>query len=552
MADTEVKELSAEQVFDTLEFANQLYNGQSGKGGSFIRGLWNPWSQHENLVRLNNLPSGTPTLDELQKELASSKFDTTTLQGYSEFLQTFDRIYNKTLEYYKGILAFDLRITCINANGKDYSSEAYKKDYNRVCKFLDKFDYKSEFGNVVVPQLLRTGISYNWLRDSVGNYNDDEDALEVERARSFSLQILPQDRCMLTGYASLRDGSGAKVPSFDFDLDYFAQSSVDIKLFDPWFMKQFNRVWDGKNKKYIPSAQMKSHKGLYVNWTQTSPVYGAWAFKFDTSNFAIVPPLASMMKDAIGNDTVASLQKDKNMISAYYLLAGEIGMMDGMKSGEKPNQTKFTPQILGTFMNLVTSGLKDNVKPVAMPLENIRGWQFTDGNPNMVDNQLKTSSSQGASASRLIYSSTSMSQAEIQNAIITDYNYMAQLYPQFANFLEYFINRKTKKYKFKFTFSGSTYPFEREQRTKAINELASVGLVLNESAWASAYGFAPQEFARMLDEAHNGGLQDKLTMLANLNTMNTTEVGNDRANGGRPQKSSSELTDKGAESRDRQ
>ena len=548
----EEKVLTEQQVWDTIEFANALYSGNPRSSmGNMFQGWFNPYTQNENLIRLNNLPTNTPTLDEVQKELAEARFDTTTLQGYSEFLQTFDRIYGKTLDYFEGLLAFDLRMTCINASGEDYNKKAYKEDLKRAYKFLDKFDYKSEFRNVV-RQILKTGISYNWLRDSVGNYNEDEDALDIKKSRSFSLQVLPQDRCILTGYATLQDGSGAKVPIFDFDLDYFLRSSVDIKLFDPWFRTQFNKMFKGKDSvNYVPHAQLKAHKGLYTNWTQTSPVYGAWCFKFDLSNFQIMPPLGSLMKSAINNDAVQNLQADKDMISAYYLLAGEIGMMDGLKSGEKANQTKFDPKTLGTFMGYVTSGLKRNVKAVAMPLENIRGWQYTDANPNMQENQLKTSSSQGASASRLIYSSSSMSQAEIQNAIITDYNYMSSLYPQFANFLEYFVNRKTKKYKFKFTFTGSTYPFERETRTKQINELANIGLTLNESAWASAYGYAPQEFARMLEEAHYGDLQDKLTILANLNTMNTTDVGNARASGGRPEKSDNELSDKGAESRDR-
>lgn len=267
----ETKTLTEEQLWDTIEFATNLYSGQSK---NIFQGWYNPFTQNENLIRLNNLPTNTPTLDEVQKELATARFDTTTLQGYSEFLQTFDRIYGKTLDYFEGILAFDLRITCINANGKDYNSKAYKDDLKRVYKFLDKFDYKSEFRGVV-RQILKTGVSYNWLRDSVGTYNEDADALDVKKSRSFSLQVLPQDMCMLTGYATLSDGSGAKVPIFDFDMDYFLRSTVDIRLFDPWFMTQFNKMHQGEHK-YIPHSQLRGHKGLYVNWTQTSPYYGAW------------------------------------------------------------------------------------------------------------------------------------------------------------------------------------------------------------------------------------------------------------------------------------
>ena len=102
------------------------------------------------------------------------------------------------------------------------------------------------------------------------------------------------------------------------------------------------------------------------------------------------------MKSVLDNETTNNLQKDKDMLSAYYLLAGEIGMMQ-TKSGEKQNQTKFSPEALGKLLSLVTSGLKNNVKTIAMPSENIRGWQYNDQNPKMSDNQLKKTSSQGIS-----------------------------------------------------------------------------------------------------------------------------------------------------------
>ncbi len=266
--------LTEEQVWDTINFANKLYGINLNNQGLF-NGFYNPYTQNQNLIRLNNLPTNTPNLEDIQKELASAMFDTTNLQGYSEFLRTFDRLYGKTLDYYEGILAFDLRITCINAEGKDYNSKAYKDDLKRAYKFLDKFNYKSEFRKAT-RQVLATGVSYNWLRNSVGSYDKDNDALEVNKARSFSLQVLPQDMCMLTGYASLQDGNGAQVPIFDFNMDYFVRSSIDIKLFDPWFSTQLARMYEGKDGRYVPHAQLKGHKNLYVNWTQTSPYYGAW------------------------------------------------------------------------------------------------------------------------------------------------------------------------------------------------------------------------------------------------------------------------------------
>lgn len=532
--DNIIDSLSASELDFTMQFAQGLYN-------NIKYGYNTPFLQNINLQDLTNIRGEEPTTTKVLNALKHALDNSETLQGYSEFLEIFDTIYGKIIDYYAGILSYDLSITCKNVKDpQEYSSDEYRQDLKRVHKFLDCFDYRQEFMKVT-KQVLRTGVSFNWFRDSVGTYNKDTEALEIEKQRNFALQFLPQTECLITGYFNKSS------LLFDFNLDYFEGGTTDISLFDPWFSLKYAQIWKS-NDTYIPSAPLNKRNGRFANYVQTSPLNGAWCFKWDAENFAILPPFASLMKSAINNDVVTDLQLDKDMISAYLLLAGEIGMMDGLKSGDQKNQTKFSAKTLGDFMSLVTSGLKRNVKTVAMPLENIRGWQYNDQNPNMANNQYNTTASQGASASRLIYSSDKMSQAELQNAILTDYNLVGRLYRQYENFLEFFVNKKTKKYKFSFTFSGTNYIFERESRCTLINQLASVGFCLNTSAWASAYGFKPQEFDRMIEEAHYGTLQNNLTLLLNRNTMTTDSV----STGGRPVANDNEIGDSGETSREYQ
>ena len=120
--------------------------------------------------------------------------------------------------------------------------------------------------------------------------------------------------------------------------------------------------------------------------------------------------------------------------------------------GNKADQFKINPKTMGQFMSLVNAGLKNNVKPLALPLEDIKGWQFTDSNTNLVNNQYKNTGAQGASASTLIYTTDKMSQFELENAVYADYNFIKPLYEQFSQFLNFYINKKTKKYKFDFFF----------------------------------------------------------------------------------------------------
>lgn len=231
-------------------------------------------------------------------------------------------------------------------------------------------------------------------------------------------------------------------------------------------------------------------------------------------------------------------------------MAGEIRLFDNAKSGTTANQFAIDPVTLGAFMGKVKEGLQgvgtnaQTTKAVAMPTENIKWFQFNDSNPTMYEQQLANSAGVGSGISRVIYSSDRMSNAEIEAGIIDQYNTVKQVYSQFNNFLEFFGNQLTKKYKFKMTLDGCSYPFEREKRFERLTKAADKGIVLGPSAWASAMGYTPMEFDRLLDEAKYGDFSTKWQLMLNTNTMAQD------SQGGRPQKDTGDLTDSGESSRD--
>ena len=196
-------------------------------------------------------------------------------------------------------------------------------------------------------------------------------------------------------------------------------------------------------------------------------------------------------------------------------------------------------------MRLEKQGLSDNIKAVAMPTENTDMYQFNDANKDMYSSRLGTSAGVGSGVGRVIYSSDRMSNAELQYAVEAQYQIMKNLYPQFQNFLEFYANKQTSKYHFKFIFDGCSYDFEREKRFDRMMKLSEKGIVLNSSAYASILGMTPQDFDRSLAEGHNNDWTSNLTMLLNVNTM---KDGGNVA--GHPKKDDSELTDSGQASRD--
>lgn len=354
--------LSEEETYDVIKFASNLY-GYEGFG------VYTPWLSNENLINLNNNPRIPGNLDAIIKALKDYKREAGNLQAYSEFMEVFDMLYNRTVEYYTNLLSFDLQITCKNVKNpkEDYGSSRYLEDKARVYKFLDNFDYKSEFRRVV-KQVLRHETHYVSFRNNM-NKNDPK----------YTLQTLPQDRCLLTGYFE----TGLL---FDFDMMYFIGTpGVDIDCYDPIFKKYLSEVWATEGlMDYIPSNPLDSRDGTFTLYHQTSPMDNFWAFKFDMSNFSSVPFLSPFLKNVFNNTEIAKLQKNKDIASAFGLLYGEMRMQESAKSGEVPDRFSLKPETLGKFMKLVSTGLKsvmtsDSViKSVALPLEEAEFKQFED------------------------------------------------------------------------------------------------------------------------------------------------------------------------------
>lgn len=490
------KLLNTEQVSAVLEFAEALY-------GYDKYGYWSPFLSNQYLQNLNN-GGKAPSSQSVRKALQTYKESSKDIHSYMEFMQIFDMIFARTVKSYVNALSFDLQVIPTNAYTEaDFTSKDYQEDKQRVYNFLNKFNYKNEFRKVV-EQLLLHEVYYVWFRKSKWGNKDK---------MKLALQVLPQDYCMLTGYFE-------KGLLFDFDMSYFLQTGTDIEGYDPAFKKYYQRIF-GENQglnEYRPTNAFGKRDGTYALWTQTSPTDGAWAFKFNPSNFTTVPFLAPILKNAITNDEIEQLQYNKDMAEAYAILAGEIDTFDTAKSGTQADQMVFKPTTLGGFMAKAKQGLGSSVKLAALPLTNIKWNQFQDTNPKMYEEQLATSAAVSSGVSRIIYATDRMSNAEVEAALNELYQTVRPLYAQFGNFLDFYVNQLTKKYKFRFVLDGSTYGFERKTRVENLIKIADKGIVLAPSAWASVLGYEPQLFEASLIESKNSGWTDNLQLLLNINT----------------------------------
>jgi hypothetical protein len=193
---------------------------------------------------------------------------------------------------------------------------------------------------------------------------------------------------------------------------------------------------------------------------------------------------------------------------------------------------------------LMKAGIPDAIKVAAAPLANITGIEF-DGNNEMYDSYLKSAASVSGVNSRLLYSFDRQNVLETQLSLDIDQNVLRPVYHQLENMLDYWVNQRTKKYKFKFMLEGFNTKIDRDARLKDAMTLAESGIVLEQKI-ASAIGMSPFDFRRMLAEGRENKFVEKLTPILKAAQMPKEAIDSS----GRPKAADGDLSDSGAETRE--
>ena len=506
------EELTEEEVYDILKFSNELGYNNAVLTPMLI-------NQRMRDVNLNPMQATESTLTQAMN---NPKENEIALQEFSNDFETQSQVYKKLLEYLGNLLSFDMTYECVNAEPKDYKTPAYKKDLDIFKKFIDNFNYKKEFSSVV-GELLRNEAAFYCPRL-------DGDTLV--------LQELPAspEWTMITG----RWKYGFE---FDFNMIWFLQPGVNIKAYPDFFKKKYLELWgEGGTGKYTPSASPLLRNSSWVYWSQI-PVNIGWAFKFNPTLASRVPHFSGLFLDLIQQPLMRALQKNINMSVAARLIVGEVGTLKDSAAKVK-DQFSINPDTLGKFLALVKAAVGESMKVAAAPLENMQPVSFAAEN-ELYNSTLKTTlASSGVNTNLIFTSDAKPNTIETQLSLNVDEQLMYSLYPQFEDFLNYQINQRTKNYKFKVHFEGTSFFNNRQQRLDTQVTLLGLGIALPQKI-AASIGMNPFEFQRQLDEAKAMGWTDGLTPITPAAQMS----GALQKENGRPAKKDGELSDSGAQTR---
>ena len=509
------EEIAFENISRLLNFNQQL----NSMGGFYTPDMLNSVMKDMNMNPLN------ATAGDIDKALQDPKNHERELRGISEFFEYTSMIYKRLLAYSANMLSFDFTYVCTNAlTIEDYQSTAYRKDYGIMVDLFDKFNVKQEF-NKVMNALLRQESCFSVLRDDGYKY---------------TLQELPIDYCKITS----RSDFGSFL--FDFDMNWFSQAGVDINMYPNIFYDFLNRINSAKKQGYDPSSLKRD--GSFAYWVQTSPRDDFWAWKLNPNEIGSVPMYAPLFADLVLTPYIRNLQKTKYNTNTVKILLGLFGTSNDSKNGYAKNKFKISPEDAMAYGKIIKkmNNLPDNVGFGTAPFDDVKSFEFNSDNTNILNEHNLSTISMAGVDSRLLYSSDKQNNiSETKNSLNVDQYMMTAIYPYFDNFMNYQINKRTKKYKFKIKFEGTNFQDDREWRYQKAVDLMQKGIATKQLV-SSALGYSPFDMGRMMMEAKAEGFVDSLTPIQISSTMSSKD--GDKSPG-REEKDENDLSNSGAVTR---
>lgn len=276
------------EKYTDMDFASYAWNLSNS-------GAYSPFMTNDTLKSLN-INTLTTDKEKVDKALKDPIGNENNLIGYNQYFYFSNASYKQAIDALKALPSFDLSIRCVNIEEpKDYKSKEYKNDSKIVRDFIQKFDYRTEFKDVLWNMLM-SETCYLMLR---------------KFDKKYKLQTFPNKYALLTGefeYGLL----------YDIDVNFFINNTtVDINMFPDVIKRKVNSVYgNGKQGEYNPSNNIEHRDGVFANYIQTSPEDGFIAMKFNTAHNLNIPYFVSSLPDVVLIPILRELQMNQSMAAA--------------------------------------------------------------------------------------------------------------------------------------------------------------------------------------------------------------------------------------------
>lgn len=508
MADNHITAEEPQSKKDTLVFTEQFDKMQQ-----FAAAM-------DNALQLVDLTtSSTKTWTVFNKESLRSYLQSpyasnsqTNLRNLAKFLYTLSFPLRRIVNYFASLPDFNsykvnLDFSLIEENDE----ESLLKDYEDACRFIRKMSLSLSMFKLLVIA-WREGIVY------FQPYQDDDGTL--------LLQPLDSQYCKISSVGF----NGLLHVAFDFTF-FNGSNSFYLEVWDPEYKKKYN-------------AYQRDTSGM--RWQELET---ARAFKIDIADIdLILSPFASLFEGLIDLIDLQALTSVRDALDIYKLLVMKIPILNGTKS---PDDLALSLTLAQRFYAKALETLPPEIGLVLSPGMEVDSVSF-DKNASSDTNAIadsyqnlmeQTGISQIFDSSRLT-GSTSVKMSMLSDGLMATKGIMQQV--------EAFVNERIQmEYpnsmaSIKF-INVTTYTLD--DRIAQVQKAAEAGMPVKLELM-SLLGYDP------IESIASDWLETKLglstTRFINPLVSSHTVSGSAGNNGGAPEKDSTELTDSGAETKDKE
>lgn len=433
----------------------------------------------------------------------------TSLRNLSKFLYTLSFPLRRIVNYFASLPDFSAyKVNLDFSIVEDVDEESLLQDYEDACRFIRKLNLELNMFKLLVIA-WREGIVY------FQPYQDDDGAM--------LLMPLDSQYCKISsvGY------NGLLHVAFDFSF-FRGSNSFYLDVWDKEYKQKYN----------------KFEKDATLRWQELDT---ARAFKIDVSDIdLIISPFASLFEGLIDLIDLQSLMAVKDSLDIYKLLVMKIPLL----KTTNPDDLALNLNLAKKFFSLAQESLPSEIGLILSPGMDVDSISFdknatsdtnaiADSYQNLME---QTGISQIFDSSRLTGAS-SVKMSMLSDALMATRGIMKQV--------EAFVNERIlMQYPNNVAYIKfiDTVTYTKDERINQIKEAASLGMPVKQE-YMTLLGYDP------LETIASDWLETKLGMAVNkfihpLVSSHIQTAGSDT--GGAPTKDNGDLTDAGAETKDKE
>lgn len=457
----------------------------------------NPIWRNEILKQLTSTPVKFPR-DRVAELIEDPAKNEKALKDLAQYLLNTSNHFKRIVHHFATILDFRHILVPLNPE----NTKQFTRSYNKALDWLNKFNIKYEFSNIMKTLIL----------EDVGFYYVRENKDKV------TLQRMPTDYCKIVDKTDLGY-------QYAFNMVYFMRPGVEISAFAPEFQEYYQEFESGDTSVPFYWKDLPSDK--------------AFVFKWDENFAGIIPVLIGLYLDTVEIEEFKQMLKSKTALENWKILFQKIPMRQGDKADK--NDFLIEPDTAGQYQSLIKQALPSGTTVISSPMD-IEAINFEQSqNPNNIVGFAEQNFFGSAGVSPILFGGSVNSSAGLNQSILVDENFVTGMYNQFARFVNFYLSKVTGKYKFIIDFLDSTRFNQQSQIDNAL-KFAPFGFPID--IVSHAFGLKPGYLDNLIALENIRGIKEKMKPLFSPHTTSNSD------SGGRPRKPEEQLDESGIKTRD--